>query len=120
MSEYIMVEPNSRVMTGDDPIFAVSAKAKEMIAKVGKEKVSNATLGALMDDNGDLIVLSSVVDVLKGLDPVDFAEYAPISGVPGFLEASKKAVLGDVKTSLIIEAAATPGAYRVTVDLQGV
>ena len=51
-----------------------------MIAKEGKENVVNATVGALLDDNGDLVVLSSVVDVLKNLEPQDYAEYAPIGG----------------------------------------
>ena len=36
---------------------------------------------------GNLVVLSSVVEVLTHLDPDDYADYAPIGGTPGFKEA---------------------------------
>ncbi|MGI6751252.1 MAG: pyridoxal phosphate-dependent aminotransferase [Anaerovoracaceae bacterium] len=110
MNQFIMAEQNARTITGDDKIFALNGKAKEMIAKVGKDKVANATLGALMDDEGNLVVLSTVVDVLKSLSPLDYAEYAPIAGVPGFLETVKTAVFGkDIPTDLNIATIATPG-----------
>lgn len=110
MSQFIMAEENARTITGDDKIFALNGKAKEMISKVGKDKVANATLGALMDDDGNLVVLSTVVDVLKSLSPTDYAEYAPIAGVPEFLEAVKTAVFGEsIPKDINIATIATPG-----------
>ena len=73
--------------------YLESIKAKEMIEKVGKENVANATVGSLLDEEGNLVVLSSVVEVLKDLNPLDYAEYAPIAGLPKFLESVKKLYL---------------------------
>lgn len=119
MGKFIMAEANSRVISGEDKIFGINKKAQEMIARVGKENVANATVGALLEDNGKLVVLSSVVEVLKGLSPEDFAEYAPISGLPSFLEAASKAVFLEETPSGYLGAVATPGgtgAIRNTVQ----
>lgn len=109
MSKFIMAQENSRTISGEDKIFGINKKAKEMIAKVGKENVANATIGSLLDDDGNLIVLSSVVDVLKDLTPKDYAEYAPITGVPAFLEAVQKAIFMDYTPKGNVEVVATPG-----------
>ena len=109
MGKYIMAEENSRTIRGEDKIFGINKLAQEMIQKVGKEKVANATVGTLLDDEGNLVVLSSVADVLKQLSPNDFAEYAPIAGIPSYLEAVKKAVFMDYEPDCHLEAVATPG-----------
>ena len=109
MGQFLMAEANSRVISGEDKIFGVNKKAQEMIAKVGREHVANATVGALLDDAGKLVVLSSVVQVLKELSPEDFAEYAPISGTPSFLDAAMKAVFLDQPPQGYMGAVATPG-----------
>jgi aromatic-amino-acid transaminase len=109
LSKYIMAEENSRIISGEDKIFGINKLAQEMIQKVGREKVVNATVGALLDDEGNLMVLSSVVDVLKQLSPNDFAEYAPIAGVPSYLDAVKKAVFMDHEPGCYLETVATPG-----------
>ena len=95
MTRFIMAEENSRIITGEDKIFGINKQAREMIGKIGREKVANATIGSLLDDNGNLVILSSVVDVLKDLKPDDYAEYAPIAGVPAFLDAAVQAVFMD-------------------------
>lgn len=109
MGKFIMAEENTRTISGEDKIFGINKKAQEMIGKVGKSNVANATVGALLDDNGKLVVLSSVVHVLKELAPEDFAEYAPISGIPAFLESAIKAVFMDHIPNGSIAAVATPG-----------
>ncbi|PKM84553.1 MAG: aminotransferase [Firmicutes bacterium HGW-Firmicutes-11] len=109
MSKYIMAEQNARTITGEDKIFGVNKRAQEMIQKVGRDKVANATVGSLLDDQGNLVVLSSVIEVLKGLGPVDFAEYAPIAGTPAFLDAAVRAVFLDDIPDGSISAVATPG-----------
>jgi len=109
MFKFIMAEQSGRPIGGPDKIFAINSLAKEMIAREGKEKVANATIGALLDEEGNLAILSSVVDVLKNLSPEDYAEYAPISGVPAYLEAIKKATFGNYEPKAFVEAIATPG-----------
>ena len=107
--DYIFAEGNGREITGVDKILIVSQKAKAAIAEYGKENVINATIGALLDDNGDLIVLSSMVDVLNHMEPSQFAEYAPIAGTPDFLSIIKTAAFGNYVPEGYIEACATPG-----------
>lgn len=109
MSNYKMAEANSRIIPIEDKIFGINKLAKEMITKVGSDKVINATIGSLLDDDGNLVVLSSVVDVLKSLTPVDFADYAPIAGTPAYLETIKKVAFGNYYPTVYTEAIATPG-----------
>lgn len=119
MAKYLMAQENSRIIPKEDKIFGINKLAKEMIAKEGKENVVNATVGALLDDNGDLVVLSSVVDVLKNLKPQDYAEYAPIGGTPEYRKHIIEATFGKFKPKSYTRALATPGgtgAIRNTIE----
>ena len=89
MTQMIFASQNGRTIPKEDKIFGISNRAKAMIAKEGESKVVNATIGALLDDNGRLIVLSSVDEVFKALSPAEYAQYAPIGGIPEFKEAVK-------------------------------
>lgn len=109
MSNYKMAEANNRVIPVEDKIFGINQKAKEMAAREGADKVVNATIGSLLDDEGNLVILSSVVEVLKNLTPVDYADYAPIAGTPDFIKAIKKAAFGSFVPKAYTEAVATPG-----------
>lgn len=109
MSEYILARSNGRKIPQEDKIFGISNRAKAMIAERGKDKVVNATIGALLDDEGKLIVLSSVDEVFKSLKPEEYAEYAPIGGIAPFKEAVKKAAFGVYPPKGFTEAVATPG-----------
>ena len=109
MEEMIFASQQGRSIPKEDKIFGINNRAKAMIAEKGKEKVVNATIGALLDDDGELIVLSSVSDVFKNLRPKEFAEYAPISGIPEFREAVKKDALRGYEPKGFVEASATPG-----------
>ena len=109
MSDYILAKQNGRTIPLEDKIFGISSRAKAMIAEKGADKVINATIGSLLDDEGKLVVLSSVVDTMKTLNPVDFADYAPIGGTPQFREAVKKAAFGSFQPSCFTEVVATPG-----------
>ena len=91
-----MIRINGRTTIGKpDKLFGVSALAKERIAEIGKENVINSTIGVLLDDNGKLVVLSSVMDALHTLEPEDFAAYAPIIGIPEYKQAVTKAIFLD-------------------------
>ena len=65
MAEYILARGNGRHIPHEDKIFGISNRAKAMIAEKGADKVINATIGSLLDDNGNLVVLSSVDEVFK-------------------------------------------------------
>lgn len=109
MEEMIFASRQERNIPKEDKIFGINNRAKAMIAREGKEKVVNATIGALLDDDGELIVLSSVNDVFKNLSPKEFAEYAPISGTPEFKKAVKQDALRGYEPKGFVEASATPG-----------
>ena len=109
MEEMIFASRQGRNIPKEDKIFGINNRAKAMIAREGKEKVVNATIGALLDDDGELIVLSSVNDVFKNLSPKEFAEYAPISGTPEFKKAVKQDALRGYEPKGFVEASATPG-----------
>lgn len=105
----IFAQENGRIMPNEDKIFALNGRAKAMIAEKGKDNVINATIGALLDDSGDLVTLSSVMEVMKTLSPIDYAEYAPIGGTPEFKEAVKLALFGEKMPGGLVEVCATPG-----------
>lgn len=109
MGEYILAEANGRVIPPRDVIFGISGMAKEMAEKEGKDKVINGTVGSLLDDEGNLMILSSVVEVLNTLEPQDFADYAPIGGLPTYQKAVIKEVFGDFTPKGYTKAVATPG-----------
>lgn len=109
MAEYILARKNGRNIPKEDKIFGISNRAKKMIAEKGAENVINATIGSLLDDDGSLIVLSSVDEVFRTLKPVEYADYAPICGTPAFREAVKKAAFGSFVPGSFTEAVAAPG-----------
>lgn len=105
----IMVQENGRVIGAPDKLFGISSLAKQRAAEIGKENVVDCTIGKLLDDDGNLVVLSSVVDCLRNLAPADYADYAPIAGTPAYLEAVKKAVFLDEIPDAFVEACYAPG-----------
>lgn len=68
-----------------DVIFALNAEATRR--KQAGEKIVNATIGSLMNDDGSLSILDSVAALLKQVPREEWAAYAPIPGTPGYLEA---------------------------------
>lgn len=119
MTEYLMAAPSSRQITGDDKIFGINKSAQDRAAEIGSENVVNSTIGALLDNEGQLMVMPSIVDIYRNLSPIDIASYAPIAGIPSFLENVKTAVFGDHAPEGFTQAIATPGgtgAIRNTVQ----
>ena len=109
MASKSMAAYNGREIPKEDKNFTASGKANAAIAEKGNEAVFNATVGALYDDDGDLVVLKSVEETLHGLSGSDFAAYAPIAGTPGFKQAAIKAAFGSYEPKSFIKAVATPG-----------
>lgn len=97
----------ARSRSGDDPIFALNAEAQRR-SKAG-EAVINATLGALMDDQGRLAVMKCVFDAFAQVDAQRAAGYAPIAGERGYLEAVVADLFGASELAKSSIAVATPG-----------
>jgi aromatic-amino-acid transaminase len=109
MANYLMAEQNGRTIPKGDKIFGINMLAKELAGKIGKENVINATIGSLLDDDGNLLVLPTVVDILRSLKPAEYADSAPIAGVPAFLESARKAAFGMHFPEGFTDVIATPG-----------
>lgn len=103
------VKENGRTIPKEDKVFALSGRARAAAAARGNDAVINATIGALLDDNGDLVVLSSVMEAIRTLSPADYAEYAPIAGTPAFRKAVVKALFGNYEPAGHVRVCATPG-----------
>ena len=92
-----------------DVIFGASAACGEAVKKYGADKVTNGTIGAIMDDNGKLICIPTVEKVLRSLPANELAAYAPIAGLPAYIEAVKNLTFADNKPEGYLEAVATAG-----------
>lgn len=92
---------------GDDPIFTINARARAR--KEAGDHVVNASLGALLNDDGSLAVLPTVTESLRTVPADRAAAYAPIAGDPPFLAAVVDDVFGGTPLAEHAVAAATPG-----------
>jgi len=99
--------PSAAGRPGDDPIFALNAEARRRAA--AGELIVNATLGALMEDDGTLAVIPCVIEALGRVPIQKAAAYAPIAGDASFLEAVIGDVYADPALAAQTVAAATPG-----------
>lgn len=104
-----MVAYNGREIPAEDKVFAACKKANDAVSEYGRTEVINATVGALYDDEGRLIVFRSVDKVMKALEPEAFAAYAPIAGTPGFRKAILKAAFGGFEPKSYTAVVGTPG-----------
>lgn len=104
-----MLASKSQGKGGPDKIFGISDLAKKRAAVVGKENIINATIGAFLDEQGTLVTLKAVEDSLRGLDFSDAADYAPIAGLPLFVEAAIDATFQDCRPDAYLAGVATPG-----------
>lgn len=92
-----------------DKIFGANAAAVAAAAKYGAEAVTNATIGAILDEDERLVCLPTVEKVYRGLKTEELIAYAPISGLPEYLECVVKAAFGASRPEGYIAAVATAG-----------
>lgn len=92
-----------------DKIFAANAAAVAAAAKYGKDNVTNATIGAILDEEENLVCLPTVEKVYRGLATNELIAYAPISGLPEYLEGVLTAAFGNSRPEGHIAAVATAG-----------
>jgi aromatic-amino-acid transaminase len=106
-SPYSSVIADARDRTGNDPIFIWNGEARRRAA--AGEDILNATIGALMDDDGVLCTLPTVLETLKRNQTTETAGYAPISGLPAYREAVIHDLFGSSPLASQAVAATTPG-----------
>lgn len=97
----------ARGRPGDDPIFTINAAANERKAR--GEEVINASLGALMGDDGKLLVMPTVFEAFRSVPAERAAAYAPIAGDAPYLKAVIDDALGGTALAAGALAVATPG-----------
>lgn len=91
----------------DDPIFRLNAEARARAA--AGESIVNATLGALMTDEGKIAIPPAVAQAFAAVPIEKSAGYAPIAGSKPFLEAVIQDLFGEGPLASAAVAAATPG-----------
>ena len=92
-----------------DAIFGASAAAKEATAKYGAEKVTNATIGAIIDEQEKLACIPTMEKVFRSLPMTDVIDYAPIIGLPNYLNAVIGLTFADQQPDGYVAAVATAG-----------
>ncbi len=92
-----------------DAIFGASAACREAAAKYGADKVTNATMGVMMDDEGKLASIPTMERVFRSLSIEDYVRYAPIPGLPDYLDAVIELTFADQKPEGYFGAIATAG-----------
>lgn len=83
MTALAQLLPSRRDFAGDDLIFTLNGRAQKRAAEGAS--VINATIGALYDDTGKLVVLDTVMAQWQQLSSAEIAPYAPIGGDQTYL-----------------------------------
>lgn len=104
-----MAASHARGKKSKDRIFALNSQAQEEAKVLGKDKVINGTLGSIMDENGDIVFLKAVEQEYLNLPRNEYVAYAPIAGLPEFLDAAISECFGESRPDAYIEAVATAG-----------
>ena len=98
--------------TGNDVIFSWLARYQQAAA-AGANAV-NGTVGALLNDDGTLAINTVVDEAIRQAPAPEFAAYAPLKGLPSFLDLAVTLALGEHRPTLETMgvhagATATPG-----------
>ena len=98
--------------TGNDVIFSWLARYQQAAA-AGVDAV-NGTVGALLNDDGTLAINAVVDTAIRQAPAPEFAAYAPLKGLPSFLDLAVTLALGEHRPTLEAMgvntgATATPG-----------
>ena len=92
-----------------DAIFDANQACNEAIKIHGKDKVTNATIGVVLNEEGKLATLNTVEKVFREMDISELVSYAPISGLPDYLNAVIDLTFADSKPNAHFGAVATAG-----------
>ena len=69
-------------------------------------------MGAIYDEEGNLVFLKTVKEEYLNLSDTEHIGYAPIAGIPQYLECAEKECFGDSRPDGFIRSIATTGWYR--------
>ena len=92
-----------------DVIFGASAACGEAIKEHGAEAVTNATIGAIMGEDEKLACIPTMEKVFHNLPIADAIAYAPIAGLPAYLNTVIDLTFADNKPEGYLAAVATAG-----------
>jgi aromatic-amino-acid transaminase len=93
----------------NDAIFGASGAAGKAAQEFGKDKVTNATIGAIMDNQGKLACIPTMEKVFRAMPMTDIIAYAPISGLPEYLDSVIDLTFADQKPEGYFASVATAG-----------
>lgn len=105
--------PQAKGKSAEDKIFGANNRAVALSEKLGADKVINGTVGSMLDEDGNLIMLDVVQKAYKALTPKEIVAYAPIQGYPDYLEAAIDQCFGESRPEGYIRACATSGGSGV-------
>ena len=92
-----------------DAIFEAGQACQAAIKIHGAEAVTNATIGVMLNEEGKLATLPTVEKVFREMEFSELVSYAPISGLPAYLDAVIDMTFADSKPEGFIAVAATSG-----------
>ena len=107
-----LLNPYAQTKVGNDTIFGWWARYQEAV-KQGMDAV-NGTIGALLEDDGTLAINQVVDEAIRVAPAVEIAAYAPLKGLPAFLDLAKTLAMGEHRDALeelgiSMTATASPG-----------
>lgn len=65
------------------PYFWCQRSGQNRIKEIGADKVTNSTIGVMLDNDGNFVVLPTVAKVYHSLSDAELFRYAPINRTPG-------------------------------------
>ena len=104
-----MVAAHAKDRRLHDAIFEANQACQDAIKIYGADRVTNATIGVMLDDNGKLAALPTVDKIYRSLDIRELTAYAPINGLPAYCAAAIDLTFADNKPDAYISATATAG-----------
>ncbi|WP_301859535.1 pyridoxal phosphate-dependent aminotransferase [uncultured Megasphaera sp.] len=105
--------PQAKGKSAEDKIFGANNRATALAEQLGADKVINGTVGSILDEDGNLVMLDVVQKAYKALTPKEIVAYAPIQGYPDYLEAVIDQCFGESRPEGYIRACATSGGSGV-------
>ena len=94
----------------EDTVFAVVSKAKQAKEEIGSEKVVDATIGSLYNENEVIVAFNSVFNNYDAISKEIKAAYASsFTGNPEFREQVANWTIGQADVKLASSVIATPG-----------
>lgn len=110
MSTFMVAAHAANKGSKPDPVFAIAKAANDAIKEFGKDKVVNASIGAIYDEEEKFATFQTVENYFKQISGEEMMNYAPIGGLPDFLQAAIDMTFqGNMPENSFAKAVATPG-----------